>query len=138
AARMAEKGDVWAASSQDYDSLLFGAPRLVRNLAVTGKRKLPGKSVWVDVEPEMIELSQVLEALGLTRQQLVEAIRDIFLKPEVTDDYSVKFGQVNEAAVRDVLVRQHDFGEERVKATFPRYAKLHEAMKQRSLDAFFG
>jgi len=41
AAYMTSRGDVWAAVSQDYDSLLFGAIRLVRNLAITGKRKLP-------------------------------------------------------------------------------------------------
>src|SRR5439155_4491383 len=69
AAFMAQKGDVWAASSQDFDALLFGAPRLVRNLAVTGKRKLPGKSVWVDVEPELIELDAALQEPDITREQ---------------------------------------------------------------------
>lgn len=183
AAHMARKGDAWAASSQDFDALLFGAPRLVRNLAVTGKRKLPGKSIWVDVEPELIELEGTLAELGLTREQLVAAgilvgtdfdpgvkgvgpkravklvkekgtlvdalahleadipyadqIRDIFLQPEVTDDYELSFRGVDEAAVKRVLVEEHDFGEDRVKSTFPRYAKLQEALKQRSLDAFF-
>jgi flap endonuclease-1 len=66
-----------------------------------------------------------------------EQIRDIFLKPDVTDDYSIKFKTVDEAAVKATLCADHDFSEDRVKATFPRYAKLHEAMKQRSLDAFF-
>ena len=42
AAYMASTGQVWAASSQDFDSLLFGAPRLVRNLNITGRRKMPG------------------------------------------------------------------------------------------------
>lgn len=184
AAHMAALGKVYAASSQDFDALLFGAPRLVRNLAVTGKRKLPGKSIWVDVEPELIELPQALDALGLTREQLVDAgilvgtdfdpgvkgvgpkravklvrdkgsltdvlahleadipdaeeIRRIFLRPEVTDSFDLSFRPLDEAAVRELLVKEHDFGEDRVKATFPRYAKLHEALKQRSLDAFFG
>ena len=71
AAYMARKGDAWAAASQDYDSLLFGAPRLVRNLAITGRRKLPGKSVYVEVSPELIELDKLLKALGLTREQLI-------------------------------------------------------------------
>lgn len=183
AAHMAARGHVWAASSQDYDALLFGAPRLVRNLAVTGKRKLPGKSVWVDVAPEVIELEAVLQELSLTRRQLIEAgilvgtdfdpgvkgvgpkravklirekgtlvdvlthletdvpeaeqIRDIFETPVVTDDYDITFKPLDEARARDLLVREHDFGEDRVKATFPRFAKLHESLKQRSLDAFF-
>src|SRR3990172_205559 len=32
AAFMAERGDVWAVASQDHDSLLFGAPRMLKNL----------------------------------------------------------------------------------------------------------
>lgn len=71
AAYLAMKGDVWAAGSQDYDSLLFGAPRLVRNLTITGKRKIPGKNVYIDIHPELIELKNVLEELGISRQQLI-------------------------------------------------------------------
>jgi flap endonuclease-1 len=71
-AYMAAKGVVWASASQDFDSLLFGAPRLVRNLSVSGRRKLPRKNVYVKVEPEMYELGMMLEELGLTREQLVD------------------------------------------------------------------
>ncbi len=71
AAHMAAKGDVWAAASQDYDSLLFGAPKLVRNVTITGKRKLPGKNIYIDVHPELIELKDVLNAHGITREQLI-------------------------------------------------------------------
>lgn len=72
AAHMAAKGDVFIVGSQDYDALLFGAPRVVRNLAITGKRKLPKRNVYVDVEPETIDLEEELSRLGLTRKQLVE------------------------------------------------------------------
>lgn len=72
AAHMAARGDVDYAGSQDYDSLLFGAPLVVRNLAITGKRKLPKKNIYVDVEPEVINLEQGLEILGITQKQLVE------------------------------------------------------------------
>jgi flap endonuclease-1 len=72
AAFMATKGDVWAAVSQDYDSLLFGAKKLVRNLAITGRRKVPSKEAYVQVEPEIIELETALNSLGLTRDQLVD------------------------------------------------------------------
>jgi len=72
ASYMASKGDVWAASSQDYDSLLFNAPRLVRNLTISGRRKLPGRNVYVEVEPELIELSRVMSELGISREQLVD------------------------------------------------------------------
>jgi flap endonuclease-1 len=71
AAHMAIKGDVWAAGSQDYDAILFGAPMLVRNIAITGRRKLPRKNVYIEVEPEVVELKHVLEELGIDRRQLV-------------------------------------------------------------------
>jgi flap endonuclease-1 len=72
AAYMVSVGDVWAAASQDYDSLLFGSPRLIRNLTISGKRKLPKKEVYVEIKPEVIELEQLLKALGLTREQLID------------------------------------------------------------------
>ncbi len=72
AAYMAAKGDVDYTGSQDYDSLLFGSPRLARNLAITGKRKLPGKNVYIDVKPEIIDLQSNLRRLGITREQLID------------------------------------------------------------------
>lgn len=70
-AYMAATGKVWAAASQDYDALLFGASRLLRNIAITGRRKLPRKPVYVEVEPELVELQNVLRELEITREQLV-------------------------------------------------------------------
>ncbi len=72
AAWMAQQGLVDVACSQDFDSLLYGAPRLVRNLTATGRRKLPGKQVWVDVRPEEIDLAASLESAEMTREQLVD------------------------------------------------------------------
>ncbi len=66
------KNDSWAVVSQDYDSFLFGAPRLVRNLAITGRRKLPGKNFYVQVEPEIVELNKIIDDLNLTREQLID------------------------------------------------------------------
>lgn len=72
AAYMALKGAVFASASQDFDSLLFGAPKLVRNLTITGKRKVPRKNIYREVKPEIIELNTVLSALGITREQLID------------------------------------------------------------------
>jgi len=72
AAYMTIKGDAWATASQDYDSLLFGAVRLVRNLTISGRRKLPGKDIYVEISPELIELDKVLKELGINRRQLVD------------------------------------------------------------------
>ncbi|MCD6483175.1 MAG: flap endonuclease-1 [Candidatus Aenigmarchaeota archaeon] len=70
-AYMAKKGSVWTAASQDYDSLLFGAPKLVRNLSITGRRKLPRKDVYIEIKPELILLDTVLESLRINREQLI-------------------------------------------------------------------
>jgi flap endonuclease-1 len=72
AAYMALKGDVWAASSQDFDSLLFGAPRLIRNLTLTGKRKMPGRAITKEINVEVVELQKVLSETKLTREQLID------------------------------------------------------------------
>ena len=73
AALIAREGKAWAVGSQDYDSLLFGAPRLVRNLTITGRRKLPNRDEYVEVKPEVIELNDVLKALKLRdRVQLID------------------------------------------------------------------
>jgi flap endonuclease-1 len=70
-AYMARQGKVWSGGSQDWDSLLFGAPRLVRNLAITGRRKVPRKEKYVTVRPEIVELDRVLSALGIGHDQLI-------------------------------------------------------------------
>lgn len=72
AAYMASKGDVWAANSRDYDSVLFGAPRLVRYVTISGREFLPSKGVARPLIPELIELQQLLTALGITREQLID------------------------------------------------------------------
>ncbi len=72
-AYMCMKGDVYASASQDFDSLLFGAPLLVRNLTITGRRKMPGKNVYRTVLPEIVDSQQMLTDLGITREQLVDA-----------------------------------------------------------------
>ncbi|MEM3380831.1 MAG: flap endonuclease-1 [Candidatus Bathyarchaeia archaeon] len=72
AAHIVSKNDLWAVASQDYDSLLFGASRLIRNLTITGRRKLPGREVYVDVDLELLELDRILRILGVTREQLID------------------------------------------------------------------
>ncbi|MCS7095415.1 MAG: flap structure-specific endonuclease, partial [Thaumarchaeota archaeon] len=66
------KGLVWASASQDYDSILFGSPRLVRNLSVIGRRKLPGRREYVEVKPEVVYTNRLLNSLNLTREQLID------------------------------------------------------------------
>lgn len=72
AAHLVKRGDADFCASQDYDSLLFGAPRLVRNVTISGRRKLPRKNVYIEVVPEIVELEKVLKELEITYEQLVD------------------------------------------------------------------
>jgi len=72
AAHLVKRGDADYCVSQDYDSLLFGAPRLVRNVTISGRRKLPSKNIFIEVVPEVVELEDVLEECGITYEQLID------------------------------------------------------------------
>ena len=72
AAYMTSKGDVSFTASQDIDALLFGAPRLVRNLTLTGRRKLPSKNAYVSISPELFALDEILSSLEINREQLID------------------------------------------------------------------
>ncbi len=72
AAYLAKCGDVDFCASQDYDSLLFGASRLIRNVTISGRRKLPSKNITIEVVPEIIELDRVLKECGITYKQLID------------------------------------------------------------------
>ncbi|MCK4444840.1 MAG: flap endonuclease-1 [Thermoplasmata archaeon] len=179
---MSSKGDVWAAASQDFDSLLYGAPRLIRNLTITGKRRLPSKQIFVDVYPEEIELKTTLSSLEIDRKQLidlailvgtdynpgikgigpkkalalirkngdlervmeserleieyVEEIRQIFLSPEVTEDYNLEWKDPDEEGVLDFLCGGFDFSEERVKGALEKMTEAKGARQQQSLDSW--
>ena len=184
ASAMAAKGDVFAAASQDYDSLLFGAPTLIRNLTITGRRKLPRKNVYIDVEPEQVELDSTLSGLGITREQLVDMglligtdfnegvrgvgpkkalnlireygtlekamerlgvqienaieIREIFLRPLMTADYSLQWRDVDTDGVKRLLCEEHDFSADRVTVALEKMSEAARSRKQRSLDQWFG
>ena len=72
AASMAARGDVWAAASKDYDSLLFGTPRLLRFMTISGKEFLPSKGTFRPLEPEVIDTAALLAHYGITRDQLID------------------------------------------------------------------
>lgn len=72
AAYMAIRGHVWGASSKDYDTLLFGAPRLVRFLTIHGKEYLPSKGVSRPLKPELIDLQSFLLHHEIQLSQLID------------------------------------------------------------------
>ncbi|MFH1126307.1 MAG: flap structure-specific endonuclease, partial [Candidatus Altiarchaeota archaeon] len=160
------KNDAWAVGSQDYDALLFGAPRLVKGLTLSGK-----------IELSLVELDKTLSSLGVTREQLVDIailvgtdfndgvrgigpkkglkavkegtmqelgidfnmgeIRDIFLKPKVTDDYMVKWGMADEKSLMEFLCGRHDFSHTRVVNAARELVERQKAFSQQSLDRWF-
>jgi len=182
AAHMVKRGDSNYVASQDYDSLLFGAPFVVRNLTITGKRKLPKKNIFVDVKPEIMELKENLTELGIDREQLIdvaicvgtdyntglekigpkkalkliiehrnienvlqaigrdienlEEIKDIFLNPSVTDDYTLEWKKPEPNKIIDFLCHEHDFSKERVMKACERLEKISRP-GQRTLDQWF-
>src|SRR5678815_2393382 len=72
AAHMAAAGTVWAAGSKDYDCLLFGTPRLLRFLTISGKEFLPSKGAFRAITPELIDTQDLLDHYGITREQLID------------------------------------------------------------------
>ncbi len=184
ASYMVSKGAADYVGSQDFDSLLFGAPHTVRNIAITGKRKLPRKGIYVEVKPEIIELEEVLKTLDITREQLIdmgiligtdynpgiykvgpktalklvkkhssmqdilaelgqtienyESIKEFFLHPPTTDDYSIKWGKPEPEKIKHFLCDEHSFSKERVDKVLERLeTAVSETTKQKTLSAWF-
>ncbi|PIT84295.1 flap endonuclease-1 [Candidatus Micrarchaeota archaeon CG10_big_fil_rev_8_21_14_0_10_45_29] len=71
AADLAKRKIAWCAASQDFDSLLFGSPLLLRNLSTTGRRKVPRKNTYIQIEPQLISLEDTLKKNELTQYQLI-------------------------------------------------------------------
>ena len=71
AAKIVKDGKADFCVSQDFDSLIHGAPNLVRNLSILGKRKKANKLSYETFKPEVINLSENLNNLGIDQNQLI-------------------------------------------------------------------
>jgi len=178
AAYVARKGDVWGVNSRDYDSLLFGAPRLVRYVTIQGEKYLPSKGRARRLEPEVINLEDFLSHHGITRRQLVDLailvgtdfndgikgigpktalklvkehcrledmpedvvnklpsnrdeIRRLYFEPEVTDEYSLRWGDLDEDGLHEFLCEERSFSKRRVEVIVDRMRRFH---RQKSLS----
>lgn len=188
AAHMTKRGDADYCASQDYDSLLFGAPKLLRNVTISGRRKLPSKNIYVDIVPEVVELAKALSCCGITYEQLIDVgiligtdfnpdgikglgpktalklikehgtleaalphiknavfpvepaqIREIFLHPNVTDNYKLEWKTPNDQGIIDFLCRQKEFSEERIRKSIERMTQGSKKQKGKtSLEKWFG
>lgn len=72
AAHLTNTGQAYASASQDFDSILCGAKKLVRNFTNSGRRKIPNRNTYIDIVPEIIETQKTLDELQLTRKELVD------------------------------------------------------------------
>jgi len=166
-AYMCKKGDVFASGSQDYDTLLCGSSRLVKNLTMSGYGEL-----------EVLYLDKTLENLGITREQLVEMgiligtdfnegikgvgpknalkiirkgkigeikkeienfdeIKNLFLNPETSDDYELKWKEPSSGELLEFLCEEHDFSKNRIENTINDLEKSFKELSQRDLSAWF-
>lgn len=72
AAFIVKRKDAWAVGSRDYDSLLFGTPRLVRFITFSGKEFLPSKGKFRSLKPEIIELDELFRHHQISLKQLID------------------------------------------------------------------
>ena len=70
ASYICKQGDSYSVASQDYDCLLFEAPKLIQNLTLARKRKI-SSGATIDVKPQLIELKSVLKELEINQEQLI-------------------------------------------------------------------
>lgn len=68
---MVKQGDAYAVATQDADPLMFGCPKVIRNLSLVGKHKRSNKLDYQTYKPELFELSEVLNGLGIDHKQFV-------------------------------------------------------------------
>ena len=161
-----KKGDAWAVGSQDYDSLLLGAEKLVRGLTLSGSFDL-----------EMIQVGNALKNLSVTREQLIDIailvgtdfnegvkgigpkkalriikegkldtvelnfdidkVRKIFLNPDVSDDYRIEFGKPDAEGLISFLCVEHDFSPERVRKASENMETALKELSQKDLSTWF-
>jgi len=180
AAYMASNGSVWATGSKDYDSLLFGTPRLLRYLTITGKEYLPSKDAFRPLKPELIILQELLKHHEITRNQLIDMailvgtdfnqgvkgigpkkalkltktygklenfpneilsklsanydeIREIFTQPEVTQNYRLEYGGLQEEELYHFLCEERDFSTKRVETAVRRMKEFYSRKTQAEL-----
>jgi len=184
AALLTTTGHADVAASQDFDSILFGARKLVRNFTNSGRRKLPNRNTYIEIEPEIIDYKKNLEALGITREQLIDvgiligtdfnpdgferigpktaikmikeygkledvtqiqeqlemidynAIRKIFLEPEVARVDKIEFGEVRYDDIINYLSNERSFSRDRVNSSLNRLKKSLEK-KSQTLEKWF-
>jgi flap endonuclease-1 len=68
---LTNENKIFASSSQDFDSLLFGSKYLIRNLSIGGKRRVPRTSIYRNVDIEFYDLRKILKNLDISQDELI-------------------------------------------------------------------
>ncbi len=71
ASKIVENNDAYAVASEDFDCIIFGATRLIKNLSISGKRKKINSFTYITIKPELIKLSDVLNDNSIDRDELI-------------------------------------------------------------------
>ena len=71
AAFLVKKEEAYALATQDADAFMFGSPRIIKNLTITGRKKMHNKLSYQIVKPELIKLDDVFNTLGIDQKQLI-------------------------------------------------------------------
>jgi len=94
----------------------------------------PKKSLSLIKKNENIE--NVIASIGsennLNSEEIIE-IRNIFLKPEITDDYSLNWPGTDNEMVLKILCDQHQFSRERVEPVIKKFSNIKNNVKQKTL-----
>jgi len=185
AAYMVKKGEFYALVSQDTDGLLFGSPKLIKNLSISRKRKKTGTTAYETINPEIIDLAENLNTLGIDNDQLIvvgmlcgtdfniggikgigpkkaldlvkkhkknfdtlfkeakwdtffsydwKKVYDTIKKMPTTEDYVLKWNNIDEKKIHEILVEKCEFSSDRIEKTLE---GLSKKQAQRGLNDFF-
>jgi flap endonuclease-1 len=154
----------------------------VRYITIQGKKWLPSKGVARRLEPELMDLNEILNTLDIQREQLIDLsilvgtdynegikgigpktalklikkyekieklpkhilektprnlndIRQQYLKPNITTEYSLKGKSFDEEKLRSFLCDERDFSKDRVEVLIQR---LRKTEAQSSLKNWMG
>jgi len=187
AAFIVKQGDAYGEVSEDFDCLLFGVTKLIRNLSISGKKKRIGKVSFKTIKPELIELNNVLKNLEINQDQLIvlgilvgtdfnpngikgigpktalklvkkykndfdalfkeakwgdhfdyswKEVFNVIKNMPIKEKYSLEWKPIDREKIIRLLVKKHEFSEDRVLNAIERAEEANKKGFQRGLSEF--
>ncbi len=99
------KGDIDGVVSQDYDSILFGAKDIYRNLTISGKKKAPGRDYFITIKPEHINTSECFNKTNLSREKM------IWIAMMIGNDFNQKIPKIGPKTAIKLATESNSFEE---------------------------